>query len=168
MKKETYVRMMRGIKAHPNLVAVICRGNSILTSVVYAVYLIFMFWLLISRNENFLRILCTTAISFCVISIFRKVFNSPRPYEKFGEASVIAKDKKGNSFPSRHVFSAFVIAVCFGYVNMWIGGILVIVSLGIAVFRVIGGVHFPKDVIVGAVIGIMCAVIGMWIFPLCY
>lgn len=164
MKKETYVRMMREIKAHPDLAMIICQGNRLLTSVVYAVYLIFMFWLLVSGSESFLRILCTTAISFLVISVFRKVFNSPRPYEKFGEPSVIQKEKKGNSFPSRHVFSAFVIAVCFCYVNIWIGIALLLTAIGIAVFRVIGGVHFPVDVMAGAIIGIVCAVIGMWVF----
>lgn len=161
MKKENYVRMMRGIKAHSDLVTLICQWNRLLTGVVYAVYFIFMFWLLISKNESFIRILCTTAISFLVVSVFRKVFNSPRPYEKFEEPSVIAKEKKGKSFPSRHVFSAFVIAVCFCFVNLWIGVLLLVSATGIAIFRVIGGVHFPIDVIVGAFVGILCAVIGM-------
>lgn len=161
MKRETYVRMMKGIKAHPKAVNLICKGNSILTSVVYAIYLLFMFWLLIDKNENFLRILCTTAVSFVIVSIFRKIFNRPRPYEKFGETSVIPKEKKGNSFPSRHVFSAFVIAGSFCFVNLWLGGTLLVVATGIAILRVVGGVHFPIDVIVGAFVGVVCAITGM-------
>lgn len=164
MKKEAYVCMMQRIKEHPNLVMLICKGNRFLTCVVYVIYFIFMFCLLISRNDNCLRILCTTTISFLSVSLFRKVFNSPRPYERFGEPSVIKKEKKGSSFPSRHVFSAFVIAVCFCHVNIWLGIFLLLVAVGIAVFRVIGGVHFPNDVVAGAVMGIVCAVIGMRFF----
>lgn len=35
----------------------------------------------------------------------------------------------------------------------------------IAGIRVLGGIHFPKDVIAGALIAVVLAVIGLWVIP---
>lgn len=60
-------------------------------------------------------------------------------------------------------FSMFVIAVTV--YNFYKVPGLVIGAAGIvmAVVRVVGGVHFPKDVIAGAIIGIVSGVIGFMI-----
>lgn len=163
MKQDTYIRLMRRIKAKTHWVKVICTCNDICTKVVYVSFCLFILWLVLNRDERVIRVLCTTAISFLLVSIFRKLFDRQRPYEKFGELPVIPKDKRGNSFPSRHVFSAFVIAMAFLYVQPVLGIIFFLVSFAIAVFRVIGGVHYPSDVIVGAVAGILCGFVGIWL-----
>lgn len=49
-------------------------------------------------------------VGFIAVSVFRYIVNRPRPYEKFDMPPVIPKDTHGRSFPSRHVFSAFIIA----------------------------------------------------------
>ena len=103
------------------------------------------------------------AVSFVVLSIFRYLYNAPRPYEVFDTPSLIRKDTRGKSFPSRHVFSAFVIAVTVFYTCHPLGIFLGICSLLLAVSRVLGGVHFTKDVLAGAVSGILC---GMLLFIL--
>ena len=75
------------------------------------------------------------------------------------------KNKKGESMPSRHVFSAFIIGMAFFYIGEIPLGIIVFVcGLIIAIVRVISGVHFPKDVIVGALVGILCGVVGFFTF----
>lgn len=163
MKKDTYIRFMQSIKRHPYGAKIICRCNSLFTKFVYISYPIFLLWLVKNREEIVIRVLCTTAISFLIVSAFRKVFNRQRPYERFGEPPVISKDKKGNSFPSRHVFSAFVIAMSFLYVNWSLGIVFLLVASAIAVLRVAGGVHYPSDVIAGAVIGIGSGILGFWI-----
>ena len=35
----------------------------------------------------------------------------------------------------------------------------------IALIRVIGGVHFPRDVLSGAVLGAACGAVGFWLIP---
>ena len=93
------------------------------------------------------------AVSFILLSVFRWVLNAPRPYEIFGADPVIKKDTKGKSFPSRHVFSMFVIAVTVLYFCPVPGIVLVAAGVLMAAARVAGGVHFPADVIAGAVAG---------------
>ena len=51
--------------------------------------------------------------------------------------------------PSRHVFSMTIIAVSWFVISPIIGSILLICSLIMGMIRVIGGVHYPSDVIVG-------------------
>jgi undecaprenyl-diphosphatase len=57
------------------------------------------------------------------------------------------------SFPSGHAMSAFAIAIplCFFYPELQ--AILLILSLCIAISRVILGMHFVSDVVVGSLLG---------------
>ncbi len=163
MNKETYASLMNSIKSRPKLAEFVIFANKVTTYVVYVVFSIFMASLLIRKDDRFLRILLTTAISFFIVSVFRKIYNKERPYEKFDTKSVIEKDKKGNSFPSRHVFSTFVIAVACLYVNLILGMIMIVVSVCIAILRVIGGVHYISDVVAGAIIGVLSGIIGLYL-----
>ena len=76
---------------------------------------------------------------------------------------LIAKDKQGQSFPSRHVFSAFMIGMCFLQVSGILAGIIFAVGVFLSVVRVLGGVHFLQDVIAGAVLGIAIGIVGFYI-----
>ena len=73
---------------------------------------------------------------------------------------MIRKDTKGHSFPSRHVFSVFVIAATLGCQHPPLGALLGVIGLLICINRVLGGVHFPKDVLVGMALGILCGLGG--------
>ena len=163
MNKETYASLMNNIKSRPKLADFIVFANKVTTYIVYVVFGIFMTTLLIKRDDRLLRILLTTAISFFIVSVFRKIYNRERPYEKFGTKSVIEKEKKGNSFPSRHVFSSFVIAIACLYVNLMLGLSVLVISVCIAVLRVVGGVHYISDVIAGALIGVISGIIGLYL-----
>ena len=73
------------------------------------------------------------------------------------------KDTKGHSFPSRHVFSVFVIAFTVGVHIHWAGIALGAVGLLISLIRVLAGIHFPRDVLAGMLSGIACGLIGFLI-----
>ena len=115
------------------------------------------------RAALFLRALLVPAISFAAVTLFRRIFNAPRPYEKFGLPPAIEKDTAGKSFPSRHVFSVFIIAATIFYVHPSAGILLGLLGVVLAVLRVIGGVHEPRDVIAGALAGILCGVLGYYV-----
>ena len=106
-----------------------------------------------------LRAALVPGISFVLVTVLRKEINAPRPYEVFDAAPVIPKDTRGNSFPSRHAFSIFVIAMtfCACCPLAWAGPVL------LAVIRVVSGVHFPCDVVVGALLGMLAGFVGLWI-----
>ena len=142
--------------------------NSVLTKAVYALYPLLLIYLavyhLTDKEPGFVPALLVPGISFVLVSIFRSWYDAPRPYEIPGaEPPLIKKDAPGKSFPSRHIFSIFVIAVTFFWV--WpVPGILIgIAGILLAWSRVAGGVHFPRDVIAGALIGVFSGVIGYYV-----
>ncbi len=137
--------------------------NIIFTSLVYITYPLSLIILLLNKDQRIWKTILIPGISFILISVFRNIVDFPRPYEVYDIRPVIRKDSPGKSFPSRHVFSAFVIAGTLH--NLWpgLGYILLTIASMIAILRVIGGVHFPRDVLFGAGSGILFSYIG-WIF----
>ena len=142
--------------------------NSVLTKAVYIIYPLLLIYLavyhLTDKEPGFVPALLVPGISFVLLSIFRDRVNAPRPYEMPGAAPpIIKKDAPGKSFPSRHIFSVFVIAVTFFWVWPIPGVLIGIAGAVLSWCRVTGGVHFPRDVIAGALIGIGCGVIGYYV-----
>lgn len=137
--------------------------NRLITMTVYTIYPVVLVSLLITRDERLLRVILTPSISFVIVSLFRRYVNAPRPYEVTNKTPLIQKDIQGKSFPSRHVFSAFVIATTLYFIYSPLGLVLMLAGCILAVLRVIGGVHFPRDVIAGALIGILSGILGFYI-----
>ena len=119
--------------------------------------------LAIARDPLLARALIVPGISFLLVSLVRVLLDFPRPYEEIAIEPLVKKDTLGKSFPSRHTFSTFVIAVTVFY--FWpVWGILTgIAGALLATARVLGGVHFLRDVIAGAAIGIGCGIIGFYV-----
>ena len=140
--------------------------NKILTYSVFIAYPILLLYLLFQRNPILGRAIIVPIDSFIIVSVFRHIVNRKRPYEYFEVKPVIDKDTEGKSFPSRHVFSAFVISMTFIFCSpmtwqwMVICMVLFLISAGIAIIRVVSGVHFISDVIAGAIVGIAAGLIG--------
>ena len=95
------------------------------------------------------------ASGFVILSLFRKKINHPRPYETWDICPLLEKDSSGQSMPSRHVFSATIISMAYFHAWTLIGMILLICSGVLALVRVLCGVHYPKDVLVGYVCGLL-------------
>lgn len=163
MTRETYIRITDIMRGDPRKIRIAKQVNRVLTGIVFLVYPLFLLALLLEKNGFLLKAVCVPAVSFCVVSVFRRVYNAPRPYEKFDIPAVLEKDSKGKSFPSRHVFSVFVIAVTVFYLHPGAGVMLGILGVGLGLIRVLGGVHEPVDVIVGALVGIASGILGYYI-----
>jgi hypothetical protein len=100
---------------------------------------------------------------FLLVSLFRSRFNAPRPYEALDIIPLMEKDKHGQSFPSRHVFSIFVIAMTLLRLCAPLGWALLCCGMVLAWCRVILGVHFPRDVIAGGIAGILWGLPGFFL-----
>ena len=159
MKQEFYDRLAAPFETSERKKNCLLRVNHILTDVVYLVYPALLFYLMVCRDSRFWRVLLVPAVIFVLVSLFRRKFNAPRPYEKWPVKPLIPKDTKGNSFPSRHVFSIYIIAMTILPVYPNLGITLLVLGLILAIIRVIGGVHEPWDVIAGALIGIACGML---------
>ena len=144
-------------------VCIVKYGNILVTRIVYMAFFMLLVMLEIQKDERMIRVVLVTGISFILVSIVRHFVNAPRPYTLYDFDSIVKKNKAGESMPSRHVFSTFVIGMAFFYTYPVIGIIIFADGILMCFGRVVAGVHFPKDVIVGAMIGILSGVIGFYI-----
>lgn len=96
-----------------------------------------------------------TGGGFLLLSLGRSWLNRQRPYERWGITPLLKKDSSGKSLPSRHVFSATLIGMLALYCLSWFGVLMLMVAALLALLRVLGGVHYPSDVLVGYGLGIL-------------
>lgn len=108
-----------------------------------------------------LRICVAAAVPFIVVSVLRKLIDAPRPYELYSFYETPPKNKRGSSFPSRHVFSSFIIATLSYMLSPWLTAAVALVGIALSVSRVLLGIHFVRDVLAGALIGITSGLLGL-------
>lgn len=156
MKKETYQQIFDTIAKIPQGVKGIAILGKVFTYLTGCIYFLAIAGQFLKREwSGALALLLVPAVSFVLVSLFRKVYNAKRPYEIYGFKPLIEKDTKGKSFPSRHVFSIFVIGSSLLWIYPYSGMLVCVMGVALAIIRVVSGVHFPKDVVAGAAIGIL-------------
>ena len=175
MNKETYKKMTGFLHSHPTQAKIVITTNKIITYAIYLAYSCLLLWLMLHNGAAALlegrfdpllpKAILVPAVSFAAVSFLRALLNAPRPYEVFALPPVIAKGTKGKSFPSRHAFSIFVIGVTFlaACPLPLVGWLILALGICLALVRVLAGVHFPRDVAAGALLGIACGCFGFWI-----
>lgn len=162
MSKKFYEKLSRPFEENPGKLKILTGVNHTITRLIYLVYPLLLIWLIASRDQRFWKVLLVPALSFLAVTLFRKCCNARRPYEKWSDLPpLIPKDTKGHSFPSRHAFSIYIIAMAAWYVWMPPGIILCIAGVLLAASRVIARIHFVRDVVAGALIAIL---IGIFAF----
>lgn len=162
MTKETYMTITRPFRENPKMARGIHIANRMCTSIMYAAYPLLLIYMFRQQEAALVRAVLVPFISFVVLSVFRYLVNRKRPYEVFEMPPVIKKDTRGKSFPSRHVFSAMMIAQTFLFLSPWnwLGLLFTAVALLLAAVRVCSGVHFISDVIAGAAFAVAAALTG--------
>lgn len=138
-------------------------GDRTLTALIYIAYPAMIGWRWAADGAVPWRELWVPASWLVIVSLLRVLIDRPRPYEQPDFVPLIRREEKGKSFPSRHVFSAAVIAVTGAYIWPPLGILLGALAALLAATRVLGGVHHPADVIAGAAIGAAAGIVGYWI-----
>jgi membrane-associated phospholipid phosphatase len=119
---------------------------------------------LLTKDKKLIRNACVTAIASAlnagITNALKYSFNRDRPYVTYPD---INKKAKGGSpsFPSGHTSSAFATAtsVSLFYPKWYIIVPSYLYAGTVAYSRMDLGVHYPSDVLAGAVIGSGCAYI---------
>jgi membrane-associated phospholipid phosphatase len=102
------------------------------------------------------------------VTIIKALTDRARPFRAMQDTRVVGIREPGLSFPSGHTTQTFfmmtlVVAV---YEPMWLVSILLYgIALLVGVTRVYLGVHYPRDVMAGAVVGVMWATLATLVAP---
>ena len=112
---------------------------------------------------DFVKIFCAPAFALILVSVLRLAIDRPRPYTEEGAGIIPLKEKEGdkNSFPSRHLTCAAVIAtVCLPYLPL-VAGVLFILAIALGYLRFTLGWHYPSDLFAGFVLGLVIGIVPM-------
>ena len=126
----------------------------------YPILIVYVFF---AEKNEFLKVTLVPFGVFLFVTLLRKLINEQRPYEKYGIPSLFNKTTKGQSMPSRHTASAFIIAMTFLYINSYIGITALVIAVLIGLSRIVAGAHFVRDVLVGAGIGILAGIVFLFL-----
>ena len=159
--QEWYGHVAGNIENKPFLLRLLRAFNRFMTVVMPMIYLTMLATTYLQQGlgKQVLIYVFIPASGFVILSLLRKKINAPRPYEVWEIVPLLDRDSPGQSMPSRHVFSATIISMACLHASLTMGMICLILSALLGLVRVLGGVHFPKDVVVGYICGLVWGVL---------
>ena len=104
------------------------------------------------------HVICAFLLAFAVEHLIGYLWFRPRPFVVMQEVvKLIEKSPLEKSFPSGHATAAFAMAFAlFLHDRKW-GWLLIAMAVLVGLGRVAVGVHYPTDIIAGAVVGFAAA-----------
>lgn len=162
MTAERYEHWSAWWRAHAGALKALLAVNKGLKYLGYLMYPLLLVLVALFDLPSLPKLVVVPLLGFLVVSGFRSAFDAPRPYELLDIDPLIVKSTVGQSMPSRHLFSMTMIAMCWLYWCAPVGVILLLLCVVMACIRVVGGVHFPRDVLAGALGGIILG-LSFWI-----
>lgn len=146
--------------------------NSTMTFVaeymVYFLALIIVVYWFTRSNQNRMMIV-QAMIAFVIAEVIGKIagkFHSNyQPFAELPNVNKLVEHAVDNSFPSDHTILFFSICFSFWLVHKKIGWLWITLAFCVAISRIWVGVHYPFDVITGALIGIISALFSYWLTP---
>ena len=159
--QEWYDHIAGKIENRPIFLSLLRTFNRFMVVVMPIVYLTLLTTIYFREGfgKQVLMYVFIPASGFVILSFLRKKINAPRPYEVWEIIPLLDRDSPGQSMPSRHVFSATIISMACLHASLTMGMICLTLSAFLGLVRVLGGVHYPKDVVVGYICGLVWGVI---------
>ncbi len=106
----------------------------------------------------------STALSGLIVNIIKPIADRPRPKDFFANTDVEFHIPDGTpsdkSFPSGHTQTAFGAATYLSFVYPPAAPLFISLAILTGLSRIALGVHFPLDVVTGALFGISIAILG--------
>lgn len=104
--------------------------------------------------------LCAMALGLVATNLtIKPLVSRPRPWLAVEGLGYIVREDDPNSFPSGHACAAFAAGMIWLRALPWrrgrIAAVVLAVCMGLS--RLYVGVHYPSDVLAGALVGALCA-----------
>lgn len=106
------------------------------------------------------------ALAHVVSQILKPIIGRPRPFVTYPGKTLLIHTPGGYSCPSGHSASSFAAATVLWIFNGRLGWAALVLALLIAFSRVFLFVHYPSDTLAGSLLGILCAVIILYLYKM--
>lgn len=126
--------------------------------VLLVVFVLFYEFYVEKKTEVALHVLMSVIFVLIFTIILKELFSVPRPFLAEGEEAG-AGLAHFSSLPSTHTAVAFVLATSVALHQKRLGVFLFTIASLIGIGRVMANVHYPIDIIVGLLIGVLTGVI---------
>ncbi len=109
------------------------------------------------KKEEALHAIVAFILAWVVADIIKLFFPTLRPFIVNGAPSLTLFPEHNGAFPSGHSSAAFALAVTIWLHDRKLGWIYILLALIVGTARVLANVHYPVDILGGAVVGILTA-----------
>jgi len=109
-------------------------------------------------------VLITSLSAWGIATVLKHFIVSPRPFIYFENLKPLFLHGGMDSFPSGHAMFFGALATSLFFIHKRIGVLYIFVALIVGLARVASGIHFPIDILLGYIFGIMVASIFNLIF----
>jgi undecaprenyl-diphosphatase len=131
---------------------------------IYAVATVALWFVSRPEGARRLRLACVSALASAGLALLLNqaighLWDRPRPYAAHPHSLVLFTTPSHDpSFPSDHAAAAFAIAVAVFFFSRRLGAVFLVFAAAIALSRVLLAMHYPTDVLAGALTGTLSAV----------
>lgn len=109
------------------------------------------------KREQVLHAILAVAIAWGIAQVLKGLFPTVRPFELNDLTPLTLLPSSDGAFPSGHSAAAFALATTIWLHDKKVGWAFVTGALIVGVARVWGNVHYPIDILAGAVLGVAAA-----------
>ena len=108
---------------------------------------------LTGRRSSAVRMLAAVGVVYAASELLGRVWKRERPFGELDQVEALVRHVRQRSFPSRHVASGLAMAAIGGRAQPRLGWAMTAVAWVLGVSRVASGLHYPSDVLAGALLG---------------
>lgn len=121
------------------------------------------------REDAFACLICAVlavAVSMIILFALNSAFFRPRPFTTYPSTHLLFYHNTDSAFPSNAATLAFVLAFTVLFYNRKVGAVMLGLATFLGLARVMVGIHYPLDIVGGALLGLGSALLARAAEPL--